>query len=361
MGSTALAQVARRWQQQITSSPEYAVVAHDNTYRLGMSPSSIGETRYHACGNLLTELLGQYEGIRLEDAIPGKEQENREGGYYRITHSETFPQGMLAPFSASHLLFRQLDLVKGVGEKRMHQFRSRGIRTLQDMMFLRRYAPDAGDLTVLIAEEMDSLYLDLKKRKGPSHPLTLLGTARMERERFRFIDIETMGLFGRPVILIGVAAFTGDTLQSTQLLLRDIGEECAALTALHDLIPPDAVLVSFNGRCFDIPYLQERMHYYGLDPLPEHLHVDLLHPSRRVWRREGHDCRLSTLEQRYLGISRHQDLPGMLVPEWYNTYLHTRNPGPLLPIVTHNRQDVISLAYLFDLLRRRAGEWYTGA
>jgi uncharacterized protein YprB with RNaseH-like and TPR domain len=36
-----------------------------------------------------------------------------------------------------------------------------------------------------------------------------------------------------------------------------------------------------------------------------------------------------------------------MVPEFYETYLRSGNCGPLVPIVEHNRQDVISTARLF--------------
>jgi uncharacterized protein YprB with RNaseH-like and TPR domain len=36
-----------------------------------------------------------------------------------------------------------------------------------------------------------------------------------------------------------------------------------------------------------------------------------------------------------------------MVPEFYETYLHTNNCGPLVPIIEHNKQDVVSLAMLF--------------
>jgi uncharacterized protein YprB with RNaseH-like and TPR domain len=36
-----------------------------------------------------------------------------------------------------------------------------------------------------------------------------------------------------------------------------------------------------------------------------------------------------------------------MVPEFYEAYLRTGNCGPLVPIIQHNRQDVISLALLF--------------
>jgi hypothetical protein len=37
-------------------------------------------------------------------------------------------------------------------------------------------------------------------------------------------------------------------------------------------------------------------------------------------------------------------------PEFYETYLRTGNCGPLVPIIEHNKQDVVSLALLFFYL-----------
>jgi len=62
-------------------------------------------------------------------------------------------------------------------------------------------------------------------------------------------------------------------------------------------------------------------------------------------------CRLGSLETAVLHITRTDDLPSAMVPEFYETYMRTGNPGPLIPIVEHNRQDIISLARLFALLR----------
>ena len=38
--------------------------------------------------------------------------------------------------------------------------------------------------------------------------------------------------------------------------------------------------------------------------------------------------------------------------EFFEAFMTTENPVPLVPIVTHNRQDLVSLARLFSLLQR---------
>jgi uncharacterized protein YprB with RNaseH-like and TPR domain len=76
-------------------------------------------------------------------------------------------------------------------------------------------------------------------------------------------------------------------------------------------------------------------------------HYDVLHFSRRRWKDQFPSLRLTSLELEILGISREEDIPGQMVPEFYETYLKTGNCGPLVPIIEHNKQDVVSLALLF--------------
>jgi uncharacterized protein YprB with RNaseH-like and TPR domain len=76
-------------------------------------------------------------------------------------------------------------------------------------------------------------------------------------------------------------------------------------------------------------------------------HFDVLHFSRRRWKDHFRSLRLTALETEILGIRRNNDIPGQMVPEFYETFLRTGNCGPLIPIIEHNRQDVVSLALLF--------------
>ena len=108
--------------------------------------------------------------------------------------------------------------------------------------------------------------------------------------------------------------------------------------------------ISFNGKSFDIPYISERAAYYGMPVNLNQPHFDLLHFSRRRWAGSLPNVRLSTLERQILGISRAVDIPGSLVPEFYEAFLRTGNCGPLVPIVDHNRQDLISLGFLLQTL-----------
>ena len=78
-------------------------------------------------------------------------------------------------------------------------------------------------------------------------------------------------------------------------------------------------------------------------------HFDILHFARRALKPKLPDCRLDTVEK-YIGIKRDINIPGALVPHFYDTYLRTKNVGPLVPIVEHNRQDLLTLGSLFSKL-----------
>ena len=148
--------------------------------------------------------------------------------------------------------------------------------------------------------------------------------------------------------VFGIGAIENGTLNVHQYLLRDIAEEQAALyETIRHLSGERKALMTFNGKAFDLPYISDRLGYYGMDIPTRIPHFDVLHFSRRYWRDTFPSMRLTTLEREILQIHRKDDIPGQVVPEFYETYLRTGNCGPLVPIVEHNRQDIISLALLF--------------
>lgn len=355
MSGADLAGIGRRWQERIASSPEYTIVPHDNVFRFGISQYPVRETVFRDQQILLSTLCQKYDGFSLDDCFSGTIRNNQEGEYYIISSHSSAPV-ISSDIRSIQAIFRQeLTLVRGIGPAVSEKLKARGCKTLGDLEHMRRYRPAVSCINKALSGQPVDVFRLLSARKGAAHPYTLLSSCLFPIQKLRFIDIETLGIFGRPLILIGLGFFEGDFFQVRQFLLRDIGEEVSVLAAFLEYIPDDAVFVSFNGKSFDLPYIADRLAYYGLPPLPALPHIDLLHPSRRLWKHECPDCRLGTLETQFLQISRSEDLPGALVPEWYCRYMETSNPGPLIPIVEHNRQDVVSLSYL---LSRLVQEWY---
>jgi|SRR3989339_2245938 len=95
--------------------------------------------------------------------------------------------------------------------------------------------------------------------------------------------------------------------------------------------------------------LNRELAYYGIDASLSNPHFDLLHFTRRAMGNRLANCRLETVEK-YLGIKRGINITGALVPHFYDTYLKTRNVGPLVAIAEHNKQDLITLGNLFSRL-----------
>ncbi|HJJ72339.1 MAG TPA: ribonuclease H-like domain-containing protein, partial [Methanocorpusculum sp.] len=78
------------------------------------------------------------------------------------------------------------------------------------------------------------------------------------------------------------------------------------------------------------------------------VHADLLHPTRRLFRDEFPDCRLETVEEYIPTFARGEDVPGYLVPVYYQNYLRSKNIRTLRPVVEHNTLDVANLACLLN-------------
>lgn len=192
---------------------------------------------------------------------------------------------------------------------------------------------------------------------------------------FLFLDTETTGLAGAGTLafMVGVAYFeprAGAHLRMRTLLglqgaesaasdadevfvvrqyfLRDHGDERAMLRQLDALLAARAGLITFNGRSFDVPLLDNR---YLMNRLPSRLpdlpHIDLLPPARRLFRARLGSCALGALERSLLGLERtHADVPGALIPALYYQYLRTGEVGELARVFYHNEMDMLSMVTL---------------
>jgi uncharacterized protein len=337
------------WHQRIASLREYEVVRDGNVFGAGFSNSVVLSSEYEQARQLLADLMCQYEGTPVETAFSGSDLTNSGGSCFTIRTSHPLSLPVIDTPAFRDDLMRDLTLVHGIGPSTQQRLKARGYKTLRDLTGHTRYRLAAGDVLDSLAGRNTMEIMDLIGTRHPkSHPLVLGTAAFHEPEDMVFIDIETMGLFSRPIILFGIGRYVRGELVIHQYLVRDIPEEEAALVATSGHLTGDnTALVTFNGKSFDLPYIQDRLAYYGME-IPSRIpHYDVLHFSRRRWKDQLPSHRLSALESEIFGISRQDDVPGQMVPEFYESYLRTGNCGPLVPIVEHNRQDVLSLAMLF--------------
>lgn len=229
-----------------------------------------------------------------------------------------------------------------IGEEALAQ-RLRGYRIAEGVIQIQR--------RLVLGGELGRQPLSLLR-----NTLRLPGEGREAHLRQLYIDTETNGLSGGSgtlAFLVGVAAVEGDALVVTQYLLTRFAGEAAMLAALVRAMTPDDRLVSYNGKSFDLPLLTTRCRMQGeAHPFDELPHLDLLHPVRRLFARRWPDCRLITLEDRLLGFRRRHDLPGAEAPAAWSGYLRQGRVEPLIRVVEHNRQDILSLAMAHAVLVR---------
>ncbi len=183
--------------------------------------------------------------------------------------------------------------------------------------------------------------------------------AEVDPRRMVFLDTETTGLAGGTgtvAFLVGIGHFLDGHFRLRQYFLRGPSEERALLRALTEYLDGFEAIVTFNGKTFDLPLLETRLilarREQALTALP---HLDLLHAARRIYRDRFASCRLGELERQVLGLERQEDVPGAEIPALYFRYLHTRRFRPLVGVLRHNRDDVLSLVTLTAHLARLHG------
>jgi len=169
-------------------------------------------------------------------------------------------------------------------------------------------------------------------------------------EDLLFLDTETTGLAGGTgtlPFLVGAGYFEDGDFCLRQYLMRDYDEEPAVLRELLDLFPRFRALATYNGKCFDAPLLHSR---FLLNRLPSPLdgvpHYDLLYPARRFWRNRLPNCSLSTIEAAILGRRREEDVPGEQIPFIFFDFLRGIRVHRMKPVISHNAEDILSLAML---------------
>lgn len=184
-----------------------------------------------------------------------------------------------------------------------------------------------------------------------------------------FLDTETTGLGPGASIyafMVGIGSFEATANAAgepslhyvvDQYFMRSPGEEAALLVAVARHLESRDLLVTFNGRSFDLPLLRTR-YASNRRGLPTHArapalfqdgapHLDLLHPARQLWKRRLQSCRLSNLEDKLLGFARTvEDVPGADIPQMYIDFVRTGSAEMVQRVFYHNREDIVSTMVL---------------
>ena len=182
---------------------------------------------------------------------------------------------------------------------------------------------------------------------------------------FVFFDTETTGLSsgaGTVIFLAGAGYFENETFILRQFFMRDYDDEPAMLEFVSSLMEKRPGLVTFNGKAFDWNLMLGRYTSNRLKPKRRSpVHLDLLHPSRTLWKRRLASCRLVSLEENILSEYRSGDIPGALIPAVYFDYLDTGVfDDRMKQVFVHNRLDVLSMVSLLGRICEMLNEPLSG-
>jgi hypothetical protein len=210
----------------------------------------------------------------------------------------------------------------------------------------------------LVAARQEHLHALLAESRAAIEPTVVLSAefaalAAALPDRVLLLDLETCGLAGAALFLVGLLRSVDGQPTVEMLFARSYAEERAVLHSLWQMLPGHDVLVTFNGKAFDWPMVLDRStrHLMGGTGPADLLHVDLLHHARRRWRGRLPDCRLQTIEQLVCRRHRTGDIPGHRIPGVYADYVRSGFERDIDAVLYHNAVDLVTL---LDLALRLA-------
>lgn len=300
--------------------------------------------------DLKRRLLLDFEGKKLTDIKNSEIISTNFGDTLKITTTEKI-DFKIEDNHFKNQINHNLKLLPKIGIKKEQNLKNNGYDTIESLKGHDTY----GDIASKFLDEIDEMsfceimdLLDRNKYSKGCRDNLLKCISLTDCENFKFMDIETKGLSNVPVILIGVAEIKGKDIICSQYFLRNYAEEDALLDAYLSHLDEDSVHVTFNGKSFDVPFIKNRCTYNRIEANLDLPHLDLMHFAKNLWKDELPNCKLQTIEREFFGIERQDDVPGQYIPGYYDTYLSENNIGPIVPIIEHNRQDIVSLAAFLE-------------
>lgn len=167
----------------------------------------------------------------------------------------------------------------------------------------------------------------------------------VQGKKMAFFDIETTGLDSRSnsTVLIGVGYEKDGKYVVEQYFAESLGEEREVLLAFKEKLQEFNTVVTYNGKSFDVPFINSRLVKHNIDYLLNHENFDLLPHIRASKEKLGlYSCSLKNVEK-FLRIKREDKIDGGESVNLYFEYLESRDEIILEKILKHNFEDVFNL------------------
>ena len=173
-------------------------------------------------------------------------------------------------------------------------------------------------------------------------------------------DIETTGLSahrGNKIILTACLIPNSTGVTITQFLAENPYEEDRVIMATMNFLKDESVdyLITYNGASFDIPFMKQRLATKNLPYVLNMYEFDLYNFIRS---NTGLKSQIGSLSQknveRHFGISsnRKDVISGRESVKLFAEYAINQDSVIEKIILTHNREDVLQLCHLFNIIGR---------
>jgi len=305
--------------------------------------------------------LEQYRGKKLEELFPNHRNIKNEMGEFMelFWEADDIPSNLRIQDTKDSIL-RNLKTVYYIGEHTEKHFFKRGVKTLHDLRIMKKYRHSTNQILTYLKNK------DYRNLVRNRYLYDIDVSFCFDLEDFLFLDIETLGLYDGPMILVGVGFFRDSKFKIHLFFARNIEEEIAICEHLkHEVLPDFKCFVTYNGKSFDIPFIGNRfLYFFEENPMisqeesPYEMsntkfhHIDLYHQCRRIYRGKFESYSLTNMEEKLLKWNRKNELPSNLVGVCYKKYL--KNPekyvGLIKEIIEHNYYDVYSMPLILKKL-----------
>jgi len=245
----------------------------------------------------------------------------------------------------SHLK-ASLQLFPGIGERKEKQLFGVGVYSWESLIQYQKQKNDPLLPSVSILLERLVELEDQLSEANFSFFTTELPSLEYWRlwqnfpERFCFLDIETTGISESSVTTV-VSIY-----QNHRMLTFERGKD---LEFLFDSIASDDILVTYNGKRFDVPFLEREFRYRVKNP-----QLDLMNLLHSIGIKGG--LKKSEVQ---LGLVRPDEIAGMdgrQAPLLWFEYQRTNNMEALDKLIAYNREDTKNLEIVLEKTIHRLTE-----